>query len=80
MKSTTAPSALPLPTRVGNTLTVTFTPPATVSDVTYGAQWTSDFVTWTNIPDTGSGTTHTFTVGTVGQDKMFVRHRILIAP
>lgn len=75
-----APSALPLPTRVGNTLTVTFTPPATVSDVTYGAQWTSDFVTWTNIPDTGSGTAHTFTVGTVGQDKMFVRHRIIIAP
>ena len=73
-------SAVPQPVRAGNTLTVTYTAPAGTSDVTYGAQWTSDFVTWNNIADTGSGTTHTFTVSTVGQDKMFFRHRIVIMP
>ena len=75
-----AGSALPQPTRGASTLAVTFTQPASVPDVTYGAQWTSDFVTWNTIADTGSGNTHTFTVSTVGQPKMFFRHRIVIAP
>ena len=75
-----AGSALPQPARVGNTLTVTFTQPATVTGVTYGAQWSTDFVTWNNATDSGSGNTHTFTVSTVGQEKMFFRHRIVIAP
>ena len=47
---------------------------------TYGAQWTMDFVTWNNIVDTGRGSTHTFTVNTTGLDKVFFRHRIVIAP
>ena len=75
-----AASAVPLPTRVGNTLAVTYTQPAGISDVTYGAQWTSDFVTWNNIADTGGGGTHTFSVNTTGLDKVFFRHRIVIAP
>ena len=65
---------------MGNTLTVTYTQPAGITDVAYGAQWTTDFVTWNNIADTGSGNTHTFTVSTVGRDKMFFRHRLVIAP
>ena len=75
-----AASAVPQPGRAGNTLTVTYTQPAGITDVTYGAQWTTDFVTWNTIADTGSGNTHTFTVSTVGQDKMFFRHRLVIAP
>ena len=75
-----AASAVPQPVRAGNTLTVTYTQPAGIADVTYGAQWTTDFVTWNTIADTGSGNTHTFTVSTVGQAKMFFRHRLVIAP
>ncbi len=73
-------SALPQPARVGNALTVTFTQPASVTDVTYGAEWTADFVAWHSIADTGSGNTHTFTVSVVGQPKMFLRYHIVIAP
>ena len=73
-------SAVPQPTRAGNTLTVTYTQPAGITDVTYGAQWSTDLATWNTIADSGSGSTHTFTVSTVGQDKMFLRHRIVIAP
>ena len=75
-----AASAVPQPTRTATTLTVTYTQPAGITDVTYGAQWTSDLVNWNTIADTGSGSTHTFIVSTVGQDKMFFRHRIVIAP
>ena len=75
-----AGSALPQPARVGNTFIVTYTQPATITDVTYSAQWTTDFVMWNPIADTGSGSTHTFTVSTAGQPKMFFRHRIVIAP
>ena len=75
-----AGSALPQPVRAGNTVTITYTQSASIADVAYGAQWTSDFVTWNTIADTGAGNTHTFTVSTVGQDKMFFRHRIVIAP
>ena len=75
-----AASAVPQPVRDGNALTVTYTLAASLPGVTYGAQWSSDFVSWHNLSDYGSGNTHTFTVSTVGQQKVFFRHRIVIAP
>lgn len=73
-------SALPQPARVGNTLTVTYIQPAGVTGVTYGAEWSTNLADWFDIADSGSGNTHTFTVSTVGQDRMFFRHRITVAP
>ena len=77
-----ATSATLLPTLVlsGATLGVTYTQPAGVTGVTYGAQWTTDLVNWTQIPDTGSGATHTFNVNTTGLSRAFIRHAISVAP
>ncbi len=76
----TATSALPAPAVSGATLGVSFAQPAGVSGITYGAQWSTDLVTWTTLPDTGSGTTHTFSVSTTGLARCFFRHSITVAP
>jgi hypothetical protein len=76
----TSPSALPIPTLTGATLGITFVEPAGISGVTYGAQWSTDLVTWTPLPETGNSTTHIFSVNTTGLARCFVRHIITISP
>jgi hypothetical protein len=76
----TASTLMPTPVQNGAAFGVTFTQPAGVSGVTYGAQWTTDLVNWTTIPDTGSGTTHTFNVNTTGRSRMFFRHVVGVTP
>lgn len=76
----TASAALPAPTLAGNGLGCTYTQPAGVSGVTYSAQWSTDLVNWTALPDTGNGTTHTFNVGTTGLARCFLRHAVTVAP
>ena len=73
-------SSLPLPTRTANTLGVSYLQPAGVTGVTYGAQWSPDLGEWFDLMEAGSGSTHTFSVSTVGRDRVFFRHRIVIAP
>jgi hypothetical protein len=48
---------------------------AGVSGVTYGAQWSADLSSgvWTPIADTGTGTTHTFSVPVGGNPQLFLR-------
>ncbi|MES2709748.1 MAG: CAP domain-containing protein [Verrucomicrobiota bacterium] len=75
-----ASPAIPEPVLTLEALTVTYTAPATVTGVTYGAQWTADFVTWNEITDTGTGGAHTFSVPAAGRDRLFFRHRLEIAP
>ncbi|MEO7318157.1 MAG: hypothetical protein ABIZ56_04120 [Chthoniobacteraceae bacterium] len=75
-----AASAIPQPSRVGNTVTIGYTQSASLTDVTFGAQWSNDLVGWNTITDTGSGLTHTFTLNVSGMNKVFFRHRIVIAP
>jgi len=75
-----AGSVLPQPTRVGNTYTATFTQPAGVTGVTYGAQWSRNLVNWFPVADTGTGGAHTFTVLTAGETKVFFRYNPNITP
>lgn len=71
---------LPPPALVGEALTVNFAQRSTVRDVVYRAESSEDLVTWTPIPDAGTGLTHTFTVSTVGQPKLYFRYKIDVAP
>jgi hypothetical protein len=73
-------SAVPQFTRAGDIYTVTFLQPPGVTGVTYGAEWSANFVTWTPIPDSGGGNTHTFTVNVAGQRRAFVRQKITVTP
>jgi hypothetical protein len=70
-----AAGLLPQPQILGGNYVITFTQPAGVSGVTYGAQWRADLSsgTWTPIGDTGSGTTHTFSVPVAGNPQIFLR-------
>jgi hypothetical protein len=60
------PRQLPQPSFDGHTLTITFTEPAGVSGITYGAEWSADLngTTWNVVPDTGVGTMHVFRLST----------------
>ncbi len=73
-------SAIPQPTRIGNTFTVTFTQPGGLTGVTYGVQWSRNLADWFPVPDTGSGSSHTFTVDTSVEPKVFFRYQITVAP
>ena len=66
---------LPQPQIIGGSYVVTFTQPAGVTGVTYGAEWTVDLSSgsWTPIADTGTGTTHTFSVPIGSAPMKFVR-------
>jgi hypothetical protein len=60
----------------GNQLVVTFDQPAGIGgSITYGAEWSPSLKpdSWTAIPDSGSGHTHTFSVPREGQQKMYIR-------
>jgi len=54
----------------------TFSQPNGVTGITYGAQWRTNLVTgaWTPITDTGSGSTHTFSVPTSSNQQIFFRY------
>ena len=73
-------SALPQPMRAGNTLSATYSQPAGVTGVTYGAEWSRDLTVWNTIADTGAGNTHTFNANVTGEPKVFFRHVITVAP
>ncbi len=75
-----ASSVLPQPTNSASAMTLTYTAPSGLTGVTYGAQSSTDMVNWTDLTDTGTGNTHTFTVSTVGESRMFIRHRIIVTP
>jgi glucose/arabinose dehydrogenase len=71
---------LPQPQLTAGVLGVTFTQPIGVSGVTYQAQWSAMLAadSWTLIPDTGSGTTHTFNVPATGNPRLFIRYRVTV--
>lgn len=57
------------------------TAPAGVTDVLYGAEYSTDLTSWTALPDSGSGSFHEFLtpLNQVGQPKLFVRWSIKLA-
>ncbi len=56
----------------------TLTQPAGVSSITYGAEWSTTLQagSWTPIPDTGSGSTHTFRLPIGTAPKLFLRLQV----
>lgn len=67
-------AASPPRQRVGGEFVISFTQPAGVSGITYGAEWSATLTgTWTPIADTGNGGQHTFSVPISSNTRMFVR-------
>ena len=67
---------LPQAQRAGGNLMVSFTQPAGVSGVTYGADWSDDLETWVPLTDTGAAPQHVFSVPTAGKETLFMRLRV----
>lgn len=65
----------PQPQFVGGNCLISFTQPAGVSGITYGAQWRVDLDagTWLPVPDTGSGNVRTFSVPMGANTHLFMR-------
>lgn len=70
------PLALPQPLFNAGVFGVSFTEPAGVSGITYQAEWSASLTggSWTPVPDTGAGETHTFHVSAAGHPKLFMRY------
>ena len=70
-----ASALLPKPQTIGTNYVLSFTQPAGVSGVTYGAEWRPDLATgtWQPMTDAGSGSVHTFSVPIGSNMKMFMR-------
>ncbi|MCX6865187.1 MAG: hypothetical protein NTV46_03020, partial [Verrucomicrobia bacterium] len=66
------------PQRIGDNLVMRFTQPAGVTGITYGAEWSKTLLpdSWTDIPDTGSGTEHIFSVPAATAPRLFMRLKV----
>ncbi len=71
---------LPQPQLQPGGFTVTFTQPAGVTGLNYYAEWSASLApdSWTSVPDTGVGTTHTFTVSTLSKPRVLLRFRVAV--
>ena len=69
---------LPLPQRVGGNFVISFTQPATVTGITYGAEWSRDLTltSWLPVTDTGSGSGHAFSIPSTGSPRKFMRLKV----
>jgi hypothetical protein len=77
---TTSSSALPAAAIVSGELRFSYTQPGGVTGLAYGAQSSTDLVTWQDVSDTGSGSNHIFSVSLSGQSRLFLRHKITVTP
>lgn len=66
---------IPQGQQIGNNYAITFTQPATVSGITYGAEWSETLLpgSWAAVPDTGTGLQHVFSVPCANHPKLFLR-------
>ena len=66
---------LPQPVIVGDLLVIRFTQPAAVSGVIYGAQWSGTLQSgsWVELPDTGTGAEHVFSIPRNAAPNVFLR-------
>jgi hypothetical protein len=69
---------LPLPQRSGNTYVISFTEPAGVSGITYGAEWSTTLLSesWTTVADTGTPPQHTFSVLCGKKSTLYMRLKV----
>lgn len=66
---------LPQPQVVGDAFTLTFAQPVGITGITYGAEWNSVLSggSWQPVADTGTGSTHTFSVAKGSLSQIFMR-------
>jgi copper(I)-binding protein len=71
-------SQLPQMQQSGGNLLYSFTQPAGVSGVTYGAEWSQTLLSgsWTAVADTGTPPQHTFSVPIGSNTKLFMRLKV----
>jgi len=69
--------ALPQGKLVGDSYVIEFTEPAGVTGITYGAEYSATLLpgSWTEVPDTGTGSAHIFSVPVTG-GSLFMRLRV----
>jgi len=72
------PNPPPRPVMAGDLLVIRFTEPEGGTGLTYGAQWSGTLQpgSWTDIPDTGSGTEHIFSVPRNTSPNLFMRLKV----
>ena len=69
---------LPQPQRAGDSLEIRFTQPAGVTGITYGAEWSTTMQpgSWKDIPDSGTGAEHVFSVPAATAPNLFLRLKV----
>ena len=71
---------LPQGSAGGGAFAISFTQPAGVSGVTYGAEWSPTMApgSWVPITDAGTGQQHSFSVSMSGKTRAFVRMKVTV--
>ncbi len=71
---------LPKPQSTGGNLVLTFTQPAAVNGITYGAEWSPSMApgSWQSLTNTGTPPQHTFSTPIDGNMKKFVRLKVTV--
>ena len=70
--------ALPVGKRVGDRFVVEFSEPAGASGFTYGAEWSATLLpgSWTEVPDSGTGAGHIFSLPLDAAPQKFLRLKV----
>jgi len=68
----------PQPTWAGGGFVIRFPQPAGATGIRYGAEWSATLQpgSWTELPDTGTGNEHCFSLPAVGQQRCFMRLKV----
>ncbi|MEI7953810.1 MAG: cadherin-like beta sandwich domain-containing protein [Verrucomicrobiota bacterium] len=64
---------------IGGNYVIEFAQPADVTGITYGAEWSSTLLpgSWTDVPDSGLGAQHIFSVPAGANGKLFLRLKVM---
>ena len=70
--------ALPRGNLIGDNYVIEFTQPPGVTGITYGAEYSTTLLpgSWTEVPDSGTGAEHIFSVPVVADGGLFMRLRV----
>ena len=68
----------PQPLREGDDFVIRFTQPAGATGIRYGAEWSATLLpgSWAELPDTGTGNEHCFSLPAGGQPRGFMRLKV----
>jgi len=69
---------LPRPQRVGNNVVISFTEPAGISGILYGAEWSQTLLPggWTALTDSGTPPQHVFSLPVGNKDRIYMRLKV----